>query len=305
MHERTFKPSIIIGLSAAIISVAIGVAWQLATRLGATTTLHPVDLTLFRYGVPALVLSPLLWRIGLLPAGVGRGTLALMVIGAGLPFGLIAMAGAQFASIAHMGVLLPGTMPLFVALFSGLVLGERFTAARIVGLLLIIVGVLAIGAPALANVQTGAWRGDLLFLTAALLWGVYTVAFRRSGLEPWTATAVVSLWSGLMVLPAWFVSGAGRLASAPLSDVAVQVLVQGLVAGIAGLGIYAMAVRHLGPSRAAAWGALVPVASAVGGWMVLGETVDEVTAFGIAAAGAGVAFSTGVLDAFMSERRDD
>ena len=132
-------PSFALGLAAALASVAIGVGWQVATRLGTTTTLAPIDLALFRYAVPALVLAPLWLRAGLVPAGVGRGTVALMVLGAGLPFGLAAMAGAQFAPTAHMAVLLPGTMPLFVAMLAMAVLGERPAPVRLAGLALILV----------------------------------------------------------------------------------------------------------------------------------------------------------------------
>jgi drug/metabolite transporter (DMT)-like permease len=289
-------PSLALGLAAALASVVIGVGWQVATRLGTTTTLAPIDLALFRYAVPALVLAPLWLRAGLVPAGVGRGTVALMVLGAGLPFGLAAMAGAQFAPTAHMAVLLPGTMPLFVAMLAMAVLGERPAPVRLAGLALILVGILAIGLPALADRRDGAWRGDLLFLAAALLWAVYTVAYRRSRMDPWTSAAIVGGWSGLAAVPAWLLSGAGRLATAPMADIALQGLMQGVVAGLGGLGIYALAVRHLGPTRAAASGALVPPAAAAAGWIVLGEQPDVATLAGAAAAMLGVALAAGLFE---------
>ncbi|WP_374443800.1 DMT family transporter [Stella sp.] len=283
--------SLPLGLLAGGLSVLIGVGWQVATRLGTTTTLAPIDLALFRYGVPALALAPLWLRSGLLPAGVARGAVALMVLGAGLPFGLAAMAGAAFAPTAHMAVLLPGTMPLFVALLAWAVLGERPVPRRFVGLGLILVGIVAIGLPALADRSDGAWRGDLLFLAAALLWAVYTVAYRRSRMAPWTSAAVVAGWSGLAVGPVWLLAGEGRLATAPLADVALQFVMQGLVAGLGGLGIYALAVRHLGATRAAASGALVPPAAALAGWLVLGERPDGATLLGAVAATLGVALA--------------
>ncbi len=75
------RHSMVIGVLAALASVGIGVGWQVATRLGATTTLAPIDLALLRYGIPALVLSPLWWRSGLKPVGVSWRLLILMLLG--------------------------------------------------------------------------------------------------------------------------------------------------------------------------------------------------------------------------------
>jgi drug/metabolite transporter (DMT)-like permease len=290
------RQSMVVGVLAALASVGIGVGWQVATRLGATTSLAPIDLALLRYSVPALVLSPLWWRSGLKPVGVSWRLLILMLLGAGFPFGLTAMAGAVFAPTAHMGVLLPGTMPLFVALLSALVLGERFSTSRMIGFAAIVLGALTIGVPALMDARSGAWRGDLLFVLAALLWAVYTVAYRKSGLSPWTSAAVICAWSAVMAVVAWGIGGGGRLFSAPARDVALQVVWQGGLAGIGGLALFALAVKHLGPSRAALSGALVPVSSAVAGWAALSEPIHALTALGIALTTVGVGLAAGLAD---------
>jgi hypothetical protein len=66
------------GVFAALAAVVIGAGWHVATRLGVTTSLHPVDLALLRYGVPALIMLPVLLKTGLLPKGAPRGWLALV-----------------------------------------------------------------------------------------------------------------------------------------------------------------------------------------------------------------------------------
>lgn len=285
----------IAGYAAAVAACFIGAGWQVATRLGTTTTLAPIDLALFRYVVPALLLAPLWWRTRPVPAGVGWPVLLAMLLGAGLPFGLLVMAGAQFAPVAHMGALLPGTMPLFVALLAAIVLGERFAGSRLAGFALILLGVVAISGKALLVRDDGAWRGDLLFLAAALLWSVYTIAFRRSGLTAWQSTAVISFWSALLVVPAWLAADSARLLTAPAGDVVFQFLWQGVIAGLLGLWTFAYGVQRIGPSRAAAVGALVPVLSALGGAVVLGEIPDPLVAGGILCTVGGVVFASGVL----------
>jgi drug/metabolite transporter (DMT)-like permease len=285
----------LIGYSAAAATVAIGVIWQLATRAGVTTTLAPIDLALFRYVIPAIVMAPIWLRHGVIPRSVPLPFLILMVLGAGLPFGLLGMAGAQFAPVAHMGALLPGTMPLFVAILSGIFLKEAFASGRILGFALIVVGILAIGGHVIFHGEPGVWRGDLLFMSASMVWAVYTIAFRKSGLSPWHSSAIVSFWSAVLVIPAWFLSGAGKLLTAPVGDVLFQALSQGLIAGVCGFGAFALAVKHIGPTPTATAGALVPVCVAAGGWLFLGEQIDVVTAVGIAATTLGVIFATGAI----------
>lgn len=164
-----------LGAGAWLAVVLIGASWQLATRHGVTATLAPLDLALLRYGVPALLLAPLLCRHGVWPRAGAPWVLPLILLGGGLLFGLLGMVGAQFAPAAHMGALLPGAMPLFVAGLAALVLGERLRRAQAAGFAVIAAGVAAIVAPTLraggAELE-GAWRGHARFLAAAALWAV-------------------------------------------------------------------------------------------------------------------------------------
>lgn len=285
----------IIGFAAAIGACVIGAGWQVATRLGTTTTLAPVDLALLRYCIPAVLLAPIWWRVRPVPAQVSWKILLAMLLGAGPAFGLLVMAGSQFAPVAHMGALLPGTMPLFVALLAAIVLGEAISGLRRLGFAFILVGILAIGLKALLIRDDGAWRGDLLFLSAAFLWSIYTIAFRRSGLTPWQSTAVINLWSALLIVPIWLWSDSARLLQAPTADVILQACWQGVIAGLLGLWTFALGVHHIGPSRAAAVGALVPVLSALGGGLVLGEIPEPLVLAGIFCTMVGVYLASGVL----------
>ncbi len=264
----------LLGLLAGLAAALIGAGWQLASRYGVTTTLGPMELAALRYLVPALVLMPLLWRTGLLPPGVARRDLLLLVLGGGLPFGLLVLAGAQFAPAAHISVFMSGSMPVFTALLCLVVLGEKLPGWRWAGLTLVAAGVVALASTGSAMAALGHWRGDLLFLLAAVLWAVHTLAFRRCGLTPWHAAALVNAWSALLLLPVLAITGAPQLLTAPWQDVALQALWQGGIAGLLGLVTYLAAVARLGASRAALSAAAVPPLTAVGGVLVLGEALD-------------------------------
>lgn len=285
-----------LGVGAALATVLIWGGWVVTTRLGVTTRLAPADVCFLRYLVPALVLAPILWRRGLARDRLGlRGSL-LLVAGAGAPFFLVAAAGMRFAPAAHVGALLPGTMPLFVALFSALFLGERLGRRRLAGFALILAGVAAIGgAGLLSGGDNGAWRGHLLFLTAAAMWAGFTLALRRAGIGAWHAAALVSAYSLAGFAPIYLLVLEPKLLDVPWPEVALQAGTQGVLSGLVALATYGIAVTRLGASRAAAIGALTPVVATLIAIPVLGELPDPPTLAGIAGVGLGVVLASGLV----------
>lgn len=293
--RRVFSvPPPLLGWLAALAAALIGSGWQIASRHGVTTTLGPVELAVMRYGVPALLLAPLWLRPRRWPVGLSMPRCVLLVLCGGLPFGLVVLAGALWAPAAHMGIFVAGSLPVFTALGGWLVSDDRPAPARLVGLLLIVLGMGVYGAAGW-NATPGAWRGDLLFVLAALLWSAYTLAFRGSGLTPWQGAAMVNLGSALLLLPVLLVAGAPRLLSAPWTDVAWQVLGQGVMAGLLGLVVYSVAIARLGAARAALSAALVPLLTGVGAAWLLGEPLSGALLAAVVLVVPGVALDSGAI----------
>ncbi|MDW5441665.1 DMT family transporter [Polaromonas sp. SM01] len=286
--------NLVLGLLAALAAALIGSGWQIASRHGVTTSLGPLELAVLRYGVPALVLLPLLFKTGLLPHGLPRRRLAVLVLGGGLPFGLLALAGAQWAPASHMGVFMAGSVPLFTALGAWRLHGEPISGPRLAGLLLLVAGMAVFGAGSVDGLAL-TWRGDLLFVLAAGVWALYTLAFRRSGLTPWQGAAVINTWSCLLLLPLLLVWGAPRLLSAPWTEVAWQALGQGVAAGLLGLVTYMIAIARLGAASASLSSALVPLTTALGAAWLLDEPLGAGILVASALVACGVALASGAL----------
>lgn len=278
------------GAAACIATIAIATSWQLATRFGVTTTLAPIDLAVMRYVIPAIGLFPVLLCHGIVPKRQPLWIVLLIVLGGGLPFGLLGMAGAQYAPANHMGALLPGSMPVFVAILSAIFLGEKFGGTRLLGLAIIALGVGCIAGAALTDSVGGpdVLIGDALFITAGVLWAIYTVAYRKSGLDPWHGAALICFWSSVLVVPIWILSTNALLLSAPIADIALQVAAQGILGGLLGLAAYGAAIRHLGASLAAASGAVVPALTAIGSIFLLGEPLSWLTGLGVLCVASGI-----------------
>lgn len=285
----------LIGWAAALATVTIWAFWVVGTRYAVTNNLPPAAVGVLRFGVPALMLAPVLFQVGLFPKGLSFGT-GLGLFGAGVPFFLIVAMGMQFAPAAEIGPLLPGTMPLFVALIGWLAFGERLQRVRVFGFGLILIGIVCIGGYGVLYAGNGAWRGHALLLTGACLWGIYTHAYRRSGLSALQAAALIGFWSFLILLPLGLPSLITAFRSGLAGAIVLQALLQGFLSGLVGIVLYGIAVDRLGASRAAALSPLSIVMAALIAVPALGEIPGPAAMIGIVLATLGVVMASGVLN---------
>jgi drug/metabolite transporter (DMT)-like permease len=228
--------------------------------------------------------------VGLLPKGVDQRALVLMVVGAGAPFFLVVAAGMRSTPAADIGVLLSGTMPLFVAILSARIDREHFGRSRVAGFALVVAAMVAIGGPALL---AGEGFGFLLIPCGAFLWALYTIAFRRSGLAPLSAAGIVAAWSALFLLPVALLDGRSAVLAADPLILGGQVLSQGILSGVVALVAFGGAVQRLGASRSAIISSLSPVLAALMAVPWLGEVPTPAAILGIALAIVGVTLGSG------------
>jgi drug/metabolite transporter (DMT)-like permease len=274
----------LLGLGAA----TIWASWSTFTRLAVTTRLDAWDIATLRFGLAGLVLTPVVLRRGLALDRLGWTGLAAIIVGGGAPYGLLAAGGLRFAPAGGQSALNPGFVPVFVALIAAVVIGEKFSAVRKLGLSLIIAGALLIVGWHAASSGGARSFGHALGLFAAFLWACFTILMRQAKLDPLHAAALVATGSLVIYLPPYIALCGTHLIHAPLADVAVQALFQGVLVTIVSLLLYGRALAILGTSAGAAFGALVPVLSALIAIPLLGEWPSETDWLGIAAIAGGV-----------------
>jgi drug/metabolite transporter (DMT)-like permease len=283
---------LLIGGSFGALTVLMFALWIIATRFATKTILAPFDVAFVRYFTASLILLPFALRNGLDLRKAGLGHSTMMACGAGLPFLIVSSTGMRFAPASAAGAVMVGSMSVFVAILSAAMDGERFGRVRILGFLAVIIGIALYISRSLLAIQPGAWVGYALFLAAGALWAGYTMAFRRAGVGPWHAAAIINFASLITLTPIYFLFVGSRLAQAAWSDVLLQALVQAGISAIAGLYFYGRSIRKLGASRAAVITSFTPVAVGLLGIPLLGEIPDRVGWIGIALVSAGVAFAS-------------
>jgi drug/metabolite transporter (DMT)-like permease len=286
------SPSRALGYAAGAVTVLIWSTWFLATRHSAATPLGSIDIGLIRFGIPALALSPVWLRTGLKPKGLPLHLLAIMVAGCGAVFFLVTTLAIHSTPAASSGILLGGSMPLATALIGVLLFRERPDVTRVAGLAAIVAGVLILLLRSLADAALP-WTSFALLPAGAVLWASYTHAFRRSGLTAVEASALIAVWS-FLIMGALALAFGVSLPQAPLPEIGLQVLSQGILSGLVAMVSYGTAVKTLGGTQAAAFTALTPVLATLGGGLLLGEEIGLAEISAAVITGIGVALSTGI-----------
>lgn len=273
----TESRSLLLGLLFGLGSVLIWTGFILVSRAGALSPLGMTDMVAVRFGTALLVLSPLIWRWRrqwwqprmFILGGIG-----------GLAYSLSVYAGFERAPANHAALLLPGLMPIVIAVLASLLLKETKTAQVWLGIAVSSTGIAVLMLESLIA-SRDALAGDLLFVLACVFWGIYTVLLRAWRLTPWLATVVVVVITALLYLPPYFLVLPKGLAEVSWQTIAVQAIYQGILATIVQMLFYVRAVQLLGASRMGALMALVPVLVGVLAVPVFGEVITPGSFIGI------------------------
>ena len=199
--------------------------------------------------------------------------------------------------------MLPGVMPMFVALFAFLLFRERFGGARLLSYGMVLAGVLVLGGSSLLETGASDWRGHVLLLLSAASWACFTLAFKRSGLTAWQAAALINAVSVVIMVAIDLFQDGPNLWDLPWRTVAMQGFAQGVLSGLLALAAYSYAVTILGASKASAFVSLTPALTALVAALSLGEWPDGVAIAAIVVVGVGVALASGVASGISFKRR--
>lgn len=278
------------GVAAALLSSGLGGSAIVATR-HLSGAVDPAVLGCLRFAVGAAILLPIaLLARGPWPARRDwPGTILLGLVLFGI-FPWLFNAALALTSAAR-GALALSTLPPLTMAMAALLGVERPSLRKSAGVAMAMAGVALALAADLGHSPTGAWRGDLLMVAAALVMAFYNVwsrpYIRRSAVLPHTA---VGMAAGAGFL---FLAGvpAGGLPPLPAADwLAVAYL--GVVCAALVFWLWAFALAHATPTRVAITVCANPVTASILGLVLLGEPVGIVLVAGLAAVGGGIALAS-------------
>ena len=233
------------------------------------------------------------WLEGGLPRLTRRQLLGTVLLGATgiLAYNLFFL-GALARLPASRTSLIIALNPVVTIAVASLLLGERMSARRWLGVAVALVGVWIVVSrgDVLGSIGGAVGIGELLMFGGVCSWAAYTLIGRRvlEGLSPLAATTYASLWGTAMLATV----AAPELRGLAVADLSGPVVLSVLYLGALGTAVafvwYYQAVQRLGAARTVIFNNLVPVFGASFGVLLLGEPLLPSMLLGGAIAVAGV-----------------
>ena len=229
-----------------------------------------------RFLVAGLVLVAIV--VARRPAWPGWATIGLLVVMGAV--GYAAQSAAYFNSIRYVPAAITSillyTYPVIVTLLSRPIYGVPLTRVRVMALGAALVGTVLVASPS-GGLQL---PGVVLGLLSALFYSAYILGGKRviERVDPWLATAVISLSAGLAYLT---YSVAGNTFSPPPNTTAwLAVLGLSVVSTVIGAGAFLAGLRLTDPGRASLISTLEPVSTALLAALFFGELLGGVQLVG-------------------------
>ncbi len=221
--------------------------------------------------LPAELARELWWRTGL--------TLAVYIVAFNLAL--------KFTSASHVALYL-GASPVWALLWEERPSANWRSAQRYGAAALALLGVAALFWPSLKT-GTARWRGELLGLSASLLWTHYGRQSRRlgstlSGVE----LSAHTMWrAGVLLLPLALVEifRSGLVWRADFALVQIYCLIGG---GVVAYALWNNALRHWPTSRVFLFNNLIPICTMAWAWACLNEPVTKTFWLAMVLVAAGV-----------------
>ena len=181
--------------------------------------------------------------------------------------------------------------PVVTLLLATVLLGDRMSRLRWLGIALALVGVwIVVTRGELVQLLASVGLGELSMFGAVCAWAVYTLLGRKllQGLSPVVVTLWASLW-GMLFLGLVAAPEVAQLQAAAFTpQVAASLLYLGVFGTAVAFVWYYEGIRKLGTARTVVFNNLVPVFGVLLGWLILGEPLSLSLLVGGSLAIAGV-----------------
>jgi len=281
------------GVLAAITSSAIGGIAGGATRFVIHAT-DPVTLGVFRFGTGFLILLPIALAMkSRWPSG--RDWIAVALLGILFFFAFSVLFNLAYSyTTAARGALTLSTMPLTTMLVGAALGVEKITRRKCVGVLVAVAGVFFALMFGLTGAPAGAWRGELVMLSATMCMSLYNVWSRpfiaRS--DP-LAFLTAGMGAAAFCLLVWALAIHGFAAAEhfePLQWIAVAYL--GVVGSAGAFILWVFALSRTSPTKTAVTITVNPVFASIVGALAIGEGIGLNLIVGLAAVVVGIWVAT-------------
>lgn len=266
-HSSSGRMYMVKGYIFASISILVWTGFILISRAGALASLSLPDMMMVRFGTAFCVFLPFIW---MQRKAIFQWRMLLLGAIGGLAYSLSVFNGFQSAPATHAALLLPGLMPIMIAVLAYFLAAERHSRFAWAGIGISSIGIIIL---LFETLLSGAsyWIGDISFIVACLFWGIFTVLLRRWKFPPWHATLGVITATTVLFTPYYLTQLPHVFEGVSHGMIALQAFYQAIMAIAVQFVCYGKAVHILGATKMGALMAIVPLLASVFAIPLFGE----------------------------------
>jgi drug/metabolite transporter (DMT)-like permease len=282
------------GYLCALAAVLIWSGFILVSRMGGISPLTAYDIIAIRYVSCASFVFPfwLFWR----RFNLFQAKLIICSFIGGLGYALCAFNGFKVTPASHAAVLLPGLLPISIALISTFINKERHSSLKWLGIMMITFGIAVLFWYEFQ--KSGALSiGHVLLVGAAICWATFSVLINRWGISPWEATVSLAVITCVVYTPIYLMYLPKNISADLLHDIGIQVVYQGFLATIVQLLFYVRAVQLIGAANMGSMMAIVPVLAGFSAIYIFDERLSMELIFALLCVSFGVWIANAKLNA--------
>lgn len=263
----------------------------------ALTALPPITVVTYRVVGAAITLFVILKASGMaLPTGLRNWAILIVLsfFNNAAPFSLIVWGQTEISS--GLASILNGTTPFFTIILASLVVAEKLTVQRMLGIITGFFGVVVIFGGGLTGGDLEVGMGELAVLGASLSYGIaisFSKRFMRGGMKPLQVAFGQLAGASLIMIPlALIVDDAHTL---PIPPIEVIGAIAGLavVCGAIAYILYFRMLEETGPTNTSLVTLTIPVVAIMLGVVFLGEPLIANHIYGMMLIGAGMLVMNG------------
>jgi len=287
--ERTIKFNKVTGLLAGLTVVMIWSGWIIISKWGVSHALTVWDVTGLRFITAAsvILIYALVTKTSL--NVIFKPSVIFCSLCSGIFYVCASLIGLLISDAANTGVIINGTLPIMCAVILFFWNKSRLNTSQYIGVILILLANFL-----LFTSTGGASVSALLWLLLATFFiAFYSVSMKMWGISIKTIMLAVPLVNALFFTPIWFFLPS-HIEMAPLNEIVLQGLYQGIVVSILALFCMSYSISKLGAVSASTIMALVPIVSVLLAMAFLEQHMSLQMALSIVICSLGIACYSGL-----------
>ncbi len=187
----------------------------------------------------------------------------------------IQVTGMKFTTASNTGWII-GTAPIFMAILGFIFFKERLNTLKVTGIIIATFGLfLLVGKGNITNIDLIENKGDLLVLSSAFTWGIYSMVNKKISLNYSPLMTILYLFIMMAIIIVPFTINESTIKSIiNLSSVGwIAVLFLGLLCSGVAYVIWAYALREMESAKVGAYLYFEPFVTVIAAWILLKENI--------------------------------